>query len=262
MIIAVAGTKGAPGATTACFGIACFLRRNRPVIMVEADPEGGCLAARLGLAQEPGLSTLAAAGRHELCENVLAAHVQSGPGGLGLLVAPSAPSQARASLRAAGALGRTLTELSQADVVIDAGRLDAESPALPLVRVAEQVLLFASPTLEGADAAAVRLSELGDLRRRTHLVTVGDGPYAGDEVARVLAIDHAGRLPHDPASASMLWSSTERSLDSRRPFLRSLAQLAGQLASPAATTSVEFDPSPDRNRRRGKGPPIARETVR
>ena len=262
MIVAMAGTKGAPGATTACFGIACFLRRKRTVVMVEADAEGGCLAARLGLAQEPGLSTLAAAGRHELSEGVLAGHLQGGPGGLGLLVAPSAPSQARASLRAASSLCRILTELKQADVVIDVGRLDAESPALPFVRVAERVLLFAGPTLEGADAAAVRLSELVEVRPLTHLVTVGDGPYAGDEVAQVLAIDHAGHLPHDPAGASMLWTSTERSLDSRRPLLRSLAQLADQLVSPVGISSDEAGPIPGGDHDTRKRGHLAREMAR
>lgn len=256
MIVAVAGTKGAPGVTTASFGIACFLRAERAAILVEADPDGGCLAARLGLAQEPGLSTLAAAGRHELSEELLSGHLQGGPGRIGLVVAPSAPSQSRASLRAASTLGRTLTELSNVGVVIDVGRLDAGSLSLPLVGVAQHVVILCGPTLDGADAVAVRLAETADLRQRAHLVTVGDGPYPGEEVARVLGIDHAGHLPHDPAGASMLWSSTERALRSRRPLLRSLGQLAARLAPPAVTTSPDIDSSPDRkrlisNRRRG-----------
>lgn len=261
MIIAVAGTKGAPGVTTASVGIACFLREKHAAVVVEADPDGGCLAARLELAQEPGLSTLAAAGRHELSETVLAGHLQGGPVGIGLVVSPSAPSQARAALRAATTLGRTLSGLSEIDVVVDVGRLDPESPSLSLVDAAELVLLLATPTLDGADAAAVRLAETRDLRPRTQLVTVGDGPYSGDEVAQVLGIDHAGHLPFDPAGASLLWSSTERALSSRRPLLRSLATFARRLAPPTDRTSLEAASSPDVQRRVAQTPPLARQVA-
>lgn len=243
-MFAVAGTKGAPGATTLCLGLARCWRAARPVLLVEADPEGGCLAGRLGLSEEPGLATLAAAGRHELSPRVLEGQLQSAPDGVALIVAPSSPALARAALRtAADGLAAALAGLRDTPVVVDLGRLEAQSPAVPLAGGAEQVIFTTRPTLEGADALAVRLAELGELRRRCRLVTVGDGPYGGDEIAQVLAVEHLGHLPHDPAGATSLWSATDKSLRRRHLLLGALAQIAGRLVptSPRAVSEPDDD---------------------
>jgi hypothetical protein len=250
VILGVAGAKGAPGATTISLGIASTWRRRGAVVLVEADPDGGCVAARLGLSQEPGLGTLAAAGRHELSEHLLAQHLQGAPGGLAVVVAPSSPAHARSALRALeGTLGRALAGLRSAQVVVDLGRLDAESPALALAGWADRVLFVAEPTLEGADALAVRLAELGDLRRRASLVSVGEGPYISEEIAGVLAIEPAGRLPRDPRSAELLWRSPEQAARSRRPLLRALAQMGDHLApSESSATAYEGERAEDPGR--------------
>jgi len=251
VILAAAGSKGSPGTTTLCIGAAGFLGARRPVILVEADPDGGCLAARLQISQEPGLGTLAAAGRHELSEQVLVEHLQTCSGRPALIVAPSSPTHARTSLRAvAGGLGRVLCALSQADVVIDLGRLDAESPSLPLASAADHVLFLGRPTLEHADALAVCLVELGELRERSMLVTVGDGPYEGSEVARILGVAHAGHLPKDSEGAALLWSSPDKALRSRRPLVRSMAQVTEGFDSRASPEVTE--PAGERRRLPGR----------
>src|SRR5262249_57798282 len=61
-LVVVAGGKGAPGATTTALGLASAWTGQRRVV-VEADPDGGVLAARLGLGLAPGLMTVAAAPR-------------------------------------------------------------------------------------------------------------------------------------------------------------------------------------------------------
>ena len=59
-LVVVAGGKGAPGATTTALGLASAWTGQQRVV-VEGDPDGGVLAARLGLGYEPGLVTVAAA---------------------------------------------------------------------------------------------------------------------------------------------------------------------------------------------------------
>jgi hypothetical protein len=231
MLVAVAGTKDSPGVTTVAFGLACLWRARGPVLLVEADPDGGVLAARLGIPQEPGLATLAAAGRHEVSASLLASHAQAGAVAAALIVAPSAPSHARAALRAvADGLSRSIAGLVGTTVVIDLGRLDAESPSLPLAGVAGQILFLTRPTLEGADALAVRLAELEgvtDLRSKARIVTVGEGPYSGQELAQVLTVTHMGHLPI-AGGAEALWSATDGAHIPRRPLLRALESLANR----------------------------------
>ena len=54
-LICVVGGKGAPGASTVALALALASGRERSVTLVDADPDGGALAARLGFAATPGL---------------------------------------------------------------------------------------------------------------------------------------------------------------------------------------------------------------
>jgi hypothetical protein len=234
-VVAVAGTKGALGVTTLCMALARNWLPANSVLVIEADPDGGVLGARLGVSQEPGLGTLAAAGRHELSDPLIQDHTQSS-GDLSFIVAPSSPNHARAALLSASRrIGDALAAKPEATTLIDLGRLDSESPALPLAQSAQAILFLAAPNLEGADGLAVRLIALEDLRRRCHLVTVGEGPYEGAEIGRVLAIPHIGHLPKDPAGAKAVWNLTARS-KVRRPLLRAVRHIAGELADLPAPT--------------------------
>ena len=238
MLVAVAGAKGAVGATTLAYSLACqWPSDRRPSVFVEADPDGGAVAARLGLAQEPGLASMAADVRHGATLGRLESHVQRVPGGPPMLLLPSAPGYARAVLRCVGArlaerdapiaCGGAAEEGSP--VVADVGRLSAESMALPLVFEAAVVVVVTKPTLEGVDAVAVRLAELAELRSRVGLVTVGEGPYPGEDLAALLSVTHLGRLPdHGPAIRSV-WAAGSRRSAPCGPFHRSVARLAEQL---------------------------------
>jgi MinD-like ATPase involved in chromosome partitioning or flagellar assembly len=228
-LVALAGAKGALGVTTLCMGLARTWEEHEKVLVVEADPDGGVLAARLGLSQEPGLSTLAAAGRHELSGELVSDHTQP-VHGFNVLVSPSAPSHARAALRSVAAkIGRGPSLSREATVIADLGRLDAESPALPLAQSADIVLLIASPNLEGADALAVRIVELEDLRSKCRLVTVGEGPYEGVELGQVLSIPHVGHVPSDPLCAGAVWGAKPVQRRTRRPLTRAMSSLVSFL---------------------------------
>jgi MinD-like ATPase involved in chromosome partitioning or flagellar assembly len=97
-LVAVAAAKAAPGVTTSALAMAAAWPAGRQVLLVEADPGGGDLAARFGLAAEPGLVSLAAAARRQIDSALVGDHAQKLPGGLGVLVGPPGPEQAAAAL--------------------------------------------------------------------------------------------------------------------------------------------------------------------
>lgn len=244
MLVAVAGTKGAVGVTTLAYALARHWSSVGSAVFVEADPDGGAVAARLGLSQDPGLAALAAGVRREVEPSALARQIQRPPGGPAVLVLPSAPGHARAVLRTVaeglttsadlailGAPGPGLPPATgrPGSVVADVGRLSGESPALPLVVAAARLVVVTTTTLEGADAAAVRIAEVGDVRGRVGLVTVGDGPYRGEELARVLAVAHLGHLPDSSSWIGSVWAGGSRPRRWRGPYARAVSSMAVRL---------------------------------
>ena len=226
--IGLASAKGSPGSTTLSLGLGLAAARvGRQVLVVEADASGGSLQARLGLEPGPGLLSLAAAGRHGITAKLLAEHLRPLRPGLAVLVAPSDPRQVRASLDSLGAaLADAFGHLSAegTDVVIDLGRLGVE-PAPPLAAGLDQVIWATPPTLDGADALAVRLGPSG-LAPCSAVLTVGDGPYAPEEIAGVLALCLIGALPADPTGAGRLWAGLDAQMLWRSPLGRGLGRLA------------------------------------
>lgn len=236
MLIAVAGAKGAVGVTTVAYALARQLTGGGdPSLFVEADPDGGAVAARLGLSEEPGLASMAAGIHHEAACADSGRHVQQGRGGPPMVLLPSAPGYATAVLRTLSEWLSGLGGPAQQEghgvaalhhVVADVGRLRGESAALPLLLGAERLVVVVRPTLEGADAVAVRLAELGELRNRVGLVTMGDGPYGGDELARLLSVRHLGRLPHERSAIGSAWAARGGRSSRPGPFLRAMAPIA------------------------------------
>src|SRR3546814_7331924 len=96
-VVGVLSVKHAPGATTAAVAIATASATD--AVVVECDPAGGDIAARGHLAVEPGLVSLAAAGRHPTSHLDLLGHSQHLPTGVPVVVAPTAPDQDRKSTR-------------------------------------------------------------------------------------------------------------------------------------------------------------------
>ena len=62
-VVAIVGAKHSPGATTLAVALASAAPVDQRALVVEADPAGGDIAARAGMSLDPGLLTLAAAGR-------------------------------------------------------------------------------------------------------------------------------------------------------------------------------------------------------
>lgn len=191
-VLALASVKHAPGVTTAAVSLAAAW--NGDVVVMEADPSGGDVAARAHLAQEPGLLTLAAAGRRPDGALDLAPHCQSLPAGGLVVVAPSAPALASSAIATVAsrlaATGR--------DLLVDCGRLFPASPAEAMVAAADVVLLVAEPTVTAVEHLRVRMpSPAGVSTSAVGVLLVGDRPYGPEEVEAALGVPVVGALAVD-----------------------------------------------------------------
>jgi hypothetical protein len=213
--VAFASAKASPGVTTTVAALAATWPRDRDLVIAELDPAGGDLGARFDLATEPGLVTLAAAGRRELDRSTFVGHTQplpfAGPprassddaGAVGrVLVGPVAADQAGAALAALrGGLPGVLASLN-ADVLVDCGRLDPGSPAHDVVTEADLLVVVARPVVAEVHHLAARLSTLRP--RAVSLLLIGDRPYSVAEVADAVGASPLGTLPVDNRAAAAL----------------------------------------------------------
>jgi len=191
-VVTVGSVVGAPGATTTALALA--RRRTRPVVMLEADPDGGRLALRLDTDHRPGLVDLLTSARDLTAEEsfgwVQRPDAQSGAR---LVIAhPSGDVVERALRAGVRQLVATLRGASF-DVVCDVGRYRADSAAGPLAEAAAwRVVVTHGALVEVAvlSHALERLRQLGPVA----VVLTGDGPYTAREVAEALDVPTV-RLP-------------------------------------------------------------------
>jgi hypothetical protein len=236
MLIAMGSFKGSPGVTTAALALAVAWP-DEDRMLIEADPDGGDLAVRFSLTEEPGLSTWAAARRRDSAARI-DEHTQALPGGLPIVVAPVGPDSASAALRVLR--GRLPDDRT---LILDCGRLAIDSPALPLFRAADIAVLVMHPELTDIARAEERLKTFASSMPRLRLRLTGGGPYKAPEVAHTLHLGVAGAFPYDPRSAALLAGHVPplpgRGRDMRSlPILRAATTLAETLAAtrPAQST--------------------------
>jgi MinD-like ATPase involved in chromosome partitioning or flagellar assembly len=215
-VIAVASAKGR-GVTTAAELFVRLRTTGRRCVLIDADPAGGDWLLRPGVAPEPGLVSLAMAGRRRLENGELFNHVQV-VGPVELVVGPAAAHQAATALEMLGprlvAHVRGLTDgradgwAGPVDAVVDCGRLTPGSPAMPLALEADLVVLV-SP------ATAVALVHLAPLVEHVAKAGVpaavllhgGEGRsslYGEAEVAAGVGVEVLGTMADDAAAAARL----------------------------------------------------------
>ncbi|MBY8853854.1 chromosome partitioning protein, partial [Saccharothrix sp. MB29] len=85
-------------------------------------------------------------------------------------------------------------------VVVDCGRADPGSPALPIVRSSDAVVLMSRAHADDLAHLPRRLPAVGRWSPNPVLLLVGEG-YTEAEVARELGVPPLGRVPHDPNGA-------------------------------------------------------------
>lgn len=226
MIIAIGSVHGSPGATTLAVTLASVWPGASPILL-EADPDGGILAARLGLADEPGFMGLVAALHSRSLEpgEILTFAQKSGE--LPVIPGAASPEQAAAALSAtSGSLLDTLR--THHTTIIDVGRIVPRSPAMPLVLGCDEVWVVADSTVEQLRLAALRVRALMPLVPTAGIVTVGS-EYAPSEISTTLEAPVIGSVARDPKTAQALQGlrSAPRSL-ARTALMRSVGELARQ----------------------------------
>jgi hypothetical protein len=210
MLVAVGSVKGF-GTTTLALALAA--RWSRPgAVVVEADPAGGDLAFRFGHHREPGLAELAADARRGGGGVELVSYTQRLPVGVEVVFGSAAPAtpdavSAVAALAGGGGLEVLRTAARERLVVVDVGRLDWQSPALPLACAADVMLVVTRGGLDGVDAVAMRTAALLALpgcRASVRLVLTGRLCSPAAEIARVVGLPVAALVPEDRRGAAVL----------------------------------------------------------
>jgi len=174
--------------------------------ILEADSVGGTLAARWtqahGLSWQPGLLDLASA-RRELSVPLLHEYAQPLEAQVSLIAAPPVPGPVR------GAVERLVPRLAgRSDdgeamcVVVDCGRFTPDNPAVAVARSAALTLLVGRPDLEQVQALAPAARELEAEGCTLGLVTVGHGPYPGNEVSAAVGVPLLGQVDEDRRAAA------------------------------------------------------------
>ena len=237
------GSVRSCGVTTLVLGLAATWPRRaeppeRPVLVVEADPAGGTLAASAGWPAEPGLVSLAAAARRGAEPSLVFEHCQHLPGGAAVLAGPARGDQAKSALAMLAPLLGRLDELD-ADVLVDCGRLEEASAVLGIFERAAQSNRESSAVLVSrgglADLQAVASwLDAHPAGPRAGLVLVGDGPYPDAEITEALGLSVLGRMPWDPGipEALVACSASDRRLR-MAPLARSARTLAEHLVRDA-----------------------------
>jgi MinD-like ATPase involved in chromosome partitioning or flagellar assembly len=232
-VVVLASTRGSPGVTTTAVALALAWPADgaRPVV-VEADPDGGSAADRAGLAQDPGLATLATASRRGPGATTIADHCQELPAGVRVLVGPPSPEEMGVALGDAERLLHVLAG-GPDDVVIDAGRLRPDAPTGPLVRAADTLLLVARPVLDELRATRHRVEALRGDGLEAGLVLIGDRPYPPAEVADALGAAVVGVLVDDRRAARAVWSAVPVRAR-RNPLVRAAGSVAAAVTGSVA----------------------------
>lgn len=264
-LICFASGKGAPGVTLTALGFAAArATAGGRVVVLEADRSGGTLAVRYQIPRQPGLITLAAAGRHGLSRDELWNHAQEIPGGVAAIVAPEREDRTSAILRSDGQrLGRWLADISDIDVIADCGRIDSDALTSGLPSQADRLYLLARPTAEEIQPTAALAAAALDRGISVSWILVGDQPHDPSEIAAVTGVPVAAVLPDDRRAAQAMLDGRADGRGKRSRLARAITAFATEAG--AETTTAENVDS-DSNERPDSGPvplsALAGESIR
>lgn len=232
-VIAVGSAKASPGVTSLSVGLGLSWEATtgRRAILVEADGDGGVLAARFGLALTPSLVEFSGTTRNELTINRLQASSQLLAGQLPALVAPGCGETTTLVLRPmARRLADGFGRLDDIDAVVDIGRVRSHSPAAELVKRCDLLVLVARPRFDHLVPLVHQARRVVAHDIPTALVCVGDRPYPPTEMAKASQLDLLGIMAHEPRVVQALRGGLPAIRRHRRLLLwRSLAELVHRI---------------------------------
>lgn len=196
--VVLGSVSGGPGVSTLAVGLtAVWPDGDAAAVLVEADPDGGRLAAELGVAAEPGLVAAALAARAPDCvgaDLVTQAAVQIDA--WWLMPAPPSPEQAWAVLsRSAAVLSRAFSAAPEIGWVLDGGRLSTRSPAMPLATTADMVVLVSAGTFGALQLLPSRVSVLATAGCNVGVAVSGSTSWPAEEIAGFVGCDVVAMLP-------------------------------------------------------------------
>lgn len=195
MLVAVTSVKSG-GATTFAAALAAVWP-GEPALLIEADPAGGDLGGWHRLPDSPGLASLANACRSGHVD--LSEHTTRLPFGIDAVLAAAGRPQASAAI---GLLADTEPArwAKERPTVLDVGRLEPASPALPLLELADVVLVVA-----GGDVLSLLRVSLAEIPvDRAQLVTVGALAHPRDDLAGLIPLPLVAAMPWDRHSAEVI----------------------------------------------------------
>ena len=250
MIVGIGSWRGS-GATTTSLALGGTLAaRGVPTWLVEADPAGGVLSARLRVERHAtdGIERLgfaASPGGTVESTNVRFDAVSTSHHGVRLITAPGDPFRAWTSHRPRTPWAESLAQLVGTGVaIVDLGRLRGATPAGPLLEQLDVLLVLShddvvslATTLEWATVQGrVSPHDVG-LRADVTRIVVTEHPGGCERVSRTaaeieLGDRYAGWLPWAPGAAAMVNAGaavTARRLQ-RDPYLHAIEHLAEQCA--------------------------------
>ncbi|WP_419849501.1 hypothetical protein [Candidatus Poriferisocius sp.] len=232
-IIAVGSAKASPGATTLSVGLGLSWEATtgRRAVLIEADGDGGVLAARFGLASTPSLVELSATARHELTIDRLQSSCQLLADQLPTLVAPGCGDTTSLVLAPlAKRLATGLGQLDDIDAVVDVGRVRQHSPAVEFVQHCDLLVLVARPQFDQLVPLVHQARRVISHDIPTSLVCVGDRPYPPTEMAKASQLNLLGVMSHEPRVAQALEHGLPANQRHRRLLLwRTLAELVHRI---------------------------------
>ncbi len=234
-IVAVVGDA----CTTTTVALASAWPAGSEALIIEADPQGGDLAAWFDLPILPSLSTVVTSTLDASWSDI-DRHTRLAPSGLRLIPAPPSAAEARhAVAESARALAPALAALRSPVAIVDAGTLIDSRTSHPLVASAAVTVAVHRQRPESARAAAVRLQRFADQLEalasgNTGLVVavVGAEPFDLDQIATFVADVANGAgvvgLPVDGLTAAVY--AGRRGVSARRLARLPLTRAAGDLA--------------------------------
>ena len=234
-IVAVTGDA----ATTTSIALAVSWPAVDDVLLVEADPKGGDVAAWFDIPVAPSLSNVVTRvldGSWPEVERM----TRMTPVGLRVLPAPAGAAEAgQAVAESARSLVMTLAALRTPVVIADVGDMPSTAAAHPFLGMASIAVVVHRQSPQSARAAAVRLQRLSDEITSLSgsvpavvVAVVGAVPFGPDEVAAFLSAGSSVvtvvALPNDELAAAVMGGRTgvsPRRL-ARLPLIRSAQHLA------------------------------------
>lgn len=264
-LIAVAGSSGAPGATTTALALmsAWPLEQGRRVILAECDPDGGDVVVGALAGRTPpgyGMRNIALAARtNQLGEafwRQLLDLSESDARDRLLLPGLTDPAQASSMQYAWNPLVDLLTGIERTtpshDVIADLGRHGGSGASSALARRADAVLVVVRSSLRGVYVAEPRVRALGkDLeesgtgRDALQVLLIRSGPYSASEVSDRLGAPVLAELPDDPRSAAVLSDGDEAGRRfARGDLMRHAASAADRVRAHVARRRARLTPRP------------------